>query len=78
METFTHKFAPVVEPSASDVGNVCGVSVPPSTLFQLFGYIPPSRSCLGPLTQVAQPVDEAQALRPDEGGREVLPDLVEF
>ena len=37
-----------------------------------------SCSCLGSLTQVAQPVNQAQALCPDEGGGEELPDLVHY
>ena len=37
-----------------------------------------SCSCLGSLTQVAQPAYQAQALCPDEGGGEELPDLVHY
>ena len=64
------------KPSPPDVCHVGGLSVPPPALLQLPGHNPPSCSCLGPLTQVAQPVNEAQTLRPDEGGGEVLPNLV--
>ena len=55
--------------------HVGGLPFPPSALFQLFGKSPPSCSCLGPLTQEAQPVDQAEALCPDEGGGEILSDL---
>ena len=58
--------------------HVRGLSIPPPALFQLPGHNPPSCSCLGSLTQVAQPAYQAQALCPDEGGGEELPDLVHY
>ena len=63
------------ESPASYMGQVVGLSLSPPSFFQLLGYTSSPCSCLGPLTQEAQPVDQAEALCPDEGGGEILSDL---
>ena len=57
------------------MGQVVCLSLSPPSFFQLLGYTSSPCSCLGPLTQEAQPVDQAEALCPDEGGGEILSDL---
>ena len=70
-QIFSHKYLSLSgEPSPPDVGHVGGLSIPPSALFQLPGQHPLACNCLGPLIQAAQPVDEAQAVRPEDGGGE--------
>ena len=63
------------ESPASYMGQVVGLSLSPPSFFQLLGYTSSPCSCLGPLTQEAQPVDHAEALCLDEGGGEILSDL---
>ena len=60
---------------ASNVGQVVCLSLSPPSFFQLLGHTSSPSRCLGTLTQETQPVDQAQALCPYEGGGEVFPDL---
>ena len=63
------------KPPPPHMCHVVGLPIPPSAFLQLLGKSSSTRSCLGSLPQEAQPVDEAQALCPDEGGGQIFSDL---